>query len=190
MAQVQLISREMTITEILTAFPEKSLDISDAMKDFGIHCVGCGAASFETLEQGVLGHGFSEADLNKLLDSVNQIISETPNTDNKKDIPFAITSSAINKLKESIKKNEKEILRISVLSGGCSGHTYNLELLDTTPESDIKKVQEGIKVSIDRNSAEFLEGVTLDYIDTLNESGFKFNNPNTNKECGCGKSFS
>ena len=193
--QKQLIGKDMTITEILTAFPEKSLDISELMKGFGINCVGCGAASFETLEQGVLGHGFSEADLNKILTDLNKLITESPIEAKKTDTAFILTSSAVTKVKQLIEQQkaqgeDNKILRISVLSGGCSGHTYNLELLKETPNSDIKKSQDNIKISVDQNSAEYLDGVELDYVDTLNEAGFKFNNPNTSKECGCGKSFS
>ncbi len=187
--QKQLISKDITIAEILTAFPEKSLDISELMRDFGIHCAGCGAASFETLEQGVLGHGFSEAELNKLLTNINELVSEPIKITKSSAMPFKLTDSAITKVKELIKKVKKDNLRISVLRGGCSGHTYNLELLESSPKSDIKKSQSGIKISIDQNSSEFLDNVTLDYVDTLNESGFKFKNPNIKKECGCGKSF-
>ena len=50
--------------------------------------------------------------------------------------------------------------------------------------------QEGLEIAIDVESTEFLSGTIIDFIDTLNESGFKFNNPNSSKECGCGKSFS
>jgi len=185
----QVIGKDMTIAEILTVFPEKTLDISEVMREFGIHCAGCGAASFETLEQGVLGHGFSTADLDKLVINLNELVG-SPTIQKKTNAEFKLTSSAIAKLKQVIKESKKENLRVSVLRGGCSGHTYNLELLKSTPQTDVKKSQGGIRISIDQKSVEFLDGVTLDYVDTLNESGFKFKNPNIKKECGCGKSFS
>jgi iron-sulfur cluster assembly protein len=205
MAQTQqLISKDMTIAEILTAFPEKTLDMSEIMREFGIHCVGCGAAAFETLEQGVLGHGFGEEDLQKLIHNLNTLLNDSPiepntnihkkqiNTD-KPTLSFTLTSSAITKLKQLIKEQKekplKNVLRVSVLSGGCSGLTYNLELLDSAPKSDIIKRQENQLISIAKDSTEHLDGSTLDFVDTLNESGFKFSNPNEEASCGCGKSF-
>ena len=68
------INKEMLIAEILAESPEKAQLLAEVMIDFGIHCVGCGAASFETLEQGVLSHGFSEKDLKKLIEELNKIL--------------------------------------------------------------------------------------------------------------------
>jgi iron-sulfur cluster assembly protein len=205
--QKQLISKDMTIAEVLSAFPDKSMDISETMKEFGISCVGCGAASFETLEQGVLGHGFSEQDLNKLVTGLNELTSGEVNNESTKEIKssmesdikpanvsFSLTTPAVNKVKQLIKEQKEQgnnvnTLRVSVLSGGCSGLTYNLELLESVPSTDIRKGQDEVTFSIAKDSVEHLNGVTLDFVDTLNESGFKFNNPNEEASCGCGKSF-
>ena len=68
MEQKQIsIHKDMPIAEGLASFPEKARLLSEILIDFGIHCVGCGAATFETLEEGVLGHGFSEEELNNLV---------------------------------------------------------------------------------------------------------------------------
>ncbi len=72
--QENKITKNMLIAEILAENPEKAQLLAETMMDFGIHCVGCGAASFETLERGVLGHGFSEKDLNKLVKQINNIL--------------------------------------------------------------------------------------------------------------------
>ena len=85
---------------------------------------------------------------------------------------------------------EKNTLRISVLAGGCSGYTYDLELIENAPKEDLKFKQNNLEISVDRESMEYLSGTTIDFIDSLKESGFKFLNPNATKECGCGKSFS
>ena len=72
--QIHKVTKNMLIAEILSENPEKAQLLSEIMLDFGIHCIGCGAAAFETLEQGVLGHGFSEEDLNKLVKQINEVL--------------------------------------------------------------------------------------------------------------------
>lgn len=191
--QTHKITKDVLIAEILAENPEKAPILAETLMDFGIHCVGCGAAAFETLEQGVLGHGFSEADLDKLVEELNKIanIKEDKNKKSAKDFSLNLTKNAITKVKEIIKseKNKKGTLRISILPGGCSGHVYSLELISKPIKSDLNLKQNNLSISIDKNSLEYLNGTEIDFVDNLNESGFKFNNPNAQKECGCGKSF-
>jgi iron-sulfur cluster assembly accessory protein len=80
-------------------------------------------------------------------------------------------------------------LRIKVIGGGCSGLRYNLLFDDKVSENDLVMEFEGVEIIIDENSASYLQGSKLDYLDTLNESGFKFTNPNATSCCGCGESF-
>ncbi len=194
------INKDTIIADILEMHPDKAMLLSEIMMEFGIHCVGCGANAFETLEQGVLGHGYSEKDLNKLLIDLNKAINaKTSNKTNKNNIDInnfslIITSKAIKKLKQVMSEENKQgnYLRATVLAGGCSGHTYDLEIVnkENITKRDIKLEQDGINIVVDQESAEFLDGTSIDFIDTLNESGFKFSNPNATKSCGCGKSFS
>ncbi|MEM3113035.1 MAG: iron-sulfur cluster assembly accessory protein [Candidatus Pacearchaeota archaeon] len=188
------ITKDMIIQEILAEYPDKAMLLSEILMEFGIHCIGCGASEFETLEEGVLGHGFSEEDLNILVAELNKAVkSENKmakmNTEN---FSLKITDKAINKVKEIMKQEGKEndILRVSVLAGGCSGYTYDLELTEKPVKSDLNFKKSGLNIAVDKNSLEFLNGAEIDFVDTLKESGFKFNNPNSTKECGCGKSFS
>ena len=192
---LQTINKEMVIAEILAEHPEKAHLISEIMMEFGIHCIGCGASGFETLEQGVLGHGFSEKELNKLVGDLNKAITSTQGkklTKEIKNFSLKLSEKALKKINEIIKSEgkEKNILRVSILAGGCSGYTYDLELVENAPKEDLKFKQEGLEISVDRESMEYLSGTTIDFIDSLKESGFKFLNPNATKECGCGKSFS
>jgi len=192
--QTQTINKDMIISEILAEHPEKSQILSEIMMDFGIHCVGCGAAGFETLEQGVLGHGFSEKDLNKLIVDLNKAISGKSEIKKIqiKDFKLKLTDNALKKIRELIKTEgkEKNILRVSVLAGGCSGYSYDLELTEKPIKEDLHFKQEEIDISVDIESLEYLNGTEIDFLDSIKESGFKFNNPNASKECGCGKSFS
>ncbi|PIZ83950.1 hypothetical protein COX97_00110 [Candidatus Pacearchaeota archaeon CG_4_10_14_0_2_um_filter_05_32_18] len=185
------VTKDMIIQDILSEHPNKAMLISEILMDFGIHCVGCGASGFETLEEGVLGHGFSEEELDILIEDLNKAV-ELKGSSKKNDLKINLTQSALKKIKDIMKheKRENEILRVSVLAGGCSGYTYDLEIVPEALSSDIKKEQAGLKISIDSESAEYLDGAKIDFVDSLKESGFKFINPNATKECGCGKSFS
>ena len=192
------ITKETIIADILEMHPDKAMLLSEIMMEFGIHCVGCGANAFETLEQGVLGHGYSEKDLNRLLTDLNKAVNTKTKSKKQKnnlsEFSLTLTPKAISKLKQIMADEKKHdgYLRATVLAGGCSGYTYDLELVDkdNIRKSDIKIDQDGIKVIVDQESTEFLNGISIDFIDSLKESGFKFNNPNATQSCGCGKSFS
>lgn len=111
----------------------------------------------------------------------------------KIDINFKISENAIKEVKKV--KNETEelnnqYLRISIKGGGCSGFMYGLGFEEEVDEnSDLVENYDGVDVVIDKKSALFLNDVTLDWIDDINQRGFKFNNPNATKTCGCGQSF-
>lgn len=81
-------------------------------------------------------------------------------------------------------------LRVAVKGGGCSGLEYAMDFEDKTRPGDTILEQGGLKLFIDLASATYLKGTTIDYVKGLNESGFKFNNPNARRTCGCGHSFS
>lgn len=81
-------------------------------------------------------------------------------------------------------------LRPKVEGGGCSGLQYNLLFDDQRGPDDIEFSYAGVAVLVDAYSAQFLNGVTIDYVDALHGAGFKFINPNADRTCGCGSSFS
>ena len=92
-------------------------------------------------------------------------------------------------MKQKRNKNTSLTLRVSVVPGGCSGYLYDLQIMDKASKDDLNFKQEGVNIAVDKKSTEMLHGMIIDYVDTLNESGFKFNNPNAQHGCGCGKSF-
>jgi iron-sulfur cluster assembly protein len=81
-------------------------------------------------------------------------------------------------------------LRIGVRGGGCSGFTYFLEFEDKINAKDRELESHGVKIFVDPKSFLYLMGIEVDYLDNLNGAGFKFNNPNARRTCGCGESFS
>jgi iron-sulfur cluster assembly protein len=81
-------------------------------------------------------------------------------------------------------------LRVAVVGGGCSGLSYRLNF-DKEPAGDDKVFEEhGVRIFLDKKSAVFVNGMTLDFSDGLNGTGFMFQNPNAKSSCGCGSSFS
>lgn len=102
-----------------------------------------------------------------------------------------LTQAAIEEVKRTLAKEKKENLglRLGVRGGGCSGLSYALNF-DGKKEGDNEFTFEGLKVYIDPKSYLYLDEITLDYVDSLQEKGFRFVNPNAAKSCGCGESFS
>src|SRR5918997_6286661 len=84
---------------------------------------------------------------------------------------------------------DKGGLRVSVQPGGCSGFKYGLLIEDQSADDDIVVDQEGFRVFVDPFSAQYLSGVTIDYVSSMQGSGFTFKNPNATGGCGCGSSF-
>ncbi|HEX6091101.1 MAG TPA: iron-sulfur cluster assembly accessory protein [Gemmatimonadales bacterium] len=80
-------------------------------------------------------------------------------------------------------------LRVSVLPGGCSGFKYSLNIEERPVEDDMTADINGVRVFVDGFSAQYLNGVTIDYVSSMQGSGFTFSNPNASGGCGCGSSF-
>ncbi len=121
------------------------------------------------------------------------VSAEAPAADG---FPLEITAKAAEKILEALKLEGEQTgktytgVRVSVVGGGCSGFQYGLDFVEGAEEEDISNMQHGATVVCDRFSAGYLEGTRLDYIETLHGAGFKFENPNAKRTCGCGSSFS
>jgi len=103
-----------------------------------------------------------------------------------------LTETAVNKVKEILDTQDPKPsgLRISVVGGGCSGFSYSMAFENTPGMLDKTYSFDGLKVFVDQASMLYLDGAQVDYVETLEGSGFKFNNPNVKSTCGCGSSFS
>ncbi len=103
-----------------------------------------------------------------------------------------VTEAAAERIRDLLGKEGKvdsHGLRMKVIGGGCSGLRYELAFDDQVGEHDTEVEASGVKVIVDEKSALYLVGTTLDFVDTLQESGFKMVNPNAKSTCGCGESF-
>ena len=105
---------------------------------------------------------------------------------------ITMTPNAISAVDKFIKGSATPVagLRIAISGGGCSGFQYGMSLEEAKSEDDTVLEYGAIKVLVDPLSAPLLEGVTVDFVDSLNGSGFKFENPNASSSCACGSSFS
>ena len=103
-----------------------------------------------------------------------------------------VTNQAVGQIRTLLSEDgklETHGLRMKVIGGGCSGLQYQLSFDDQVRDIDAEIEIEGVKVIVDEKSALYLVGSVLDFVDTLQESGFKIENPNASNTCGCGQSF-
>lgn len=104
-----------------------------------------------------------------------------------------LTPAAIAKVKEIMEQQDPKpaALRVGIQGGGCSGFSYVLrfEGAGVCGGNQTLDTQDGLPVIVDNISAMYLDGCTIDYVEALDASGFKFNNPNVTRTCGCGQSF-
>jgi len=103
-----------------------------------------------------------------------------------------LTESAATKIKKLMQdepEGDATVLRIAVQGGGCSGFEYALGFDSAAQEGDHELESHGVTVVVDPFSAPYLTGAEIDYLETIQESGFKINNPNVVSACGCGHSF-
>lgn len=127
-------------------------------------CGGCGSAAVQDVEQ-------------------QEVAADAP--------LVTLSSAAIEKTKEFMREEKKEGwgLRIQVVPGGCAGFQYALDFDEKARPGDETLEQQGLKIMVDTESVTYLRGTVIDFVESLQGSGFKISNPNATKSCGCGNSF-
>ena len=187
----QLVTKDMVIGDVLKKYP----DVAVIMLEHGLHCVGCHANVFDTIEAGCQIHGIDDETIDSMVTEINKFITEETK-EHKHEEPKGpakvfISDVAANKVKELQKKDNMAGfgLRVAVSPGGCSGFVYQMNFEKAPGKADLVFEEKGVKLFIDSDSLNMLRGAEIDYVDQLNESGFKINNPNAKQNCGCGKSF-
>ncbi|MCI5053112.1 MAG: iron-sulfur cluster assembly accessory protein [Simkaniaceae bacterium] len=179
------IHRQITIDQIFEQFPEKSQKLAQEMSQAGLQCVGCGAATYETLEAGMYGHGFSDEQIDALIERLNTIIAEEidPST-------ITLTERAAKKFQAVAEAEGKAGygLRFADKPGGCSGFEYVLDFSPEPSPSDEVFHAYGVDIYVNSEALSRLLGCEIDYLDGLNGAGFKISNPNAKGACSCGNS--
>jgi len=177
-ASDQTIQRTQTIQTIFDMFPQKAQDLAGIMTRHGLHCVGCHASVFETLEQGILGHGFPETQLVQMIEELNAVVSgET--VLQKKVGRVTLSQMAADKILGSLKKEGKENwgLRFS-LNPENQDLEYELTFCEKATPDDLQFEEKGVKIFISNKNLSQLINTSIDYIEGPEETGFKINNPN------------
>lgn len=181
----QQIHKDMTISDILSLFPQRSQQLAQLITKAGLHCVGCGAATWETLEGGMIGHGKGSEQIEQLVKQLNELLEKPMDLET-----ITITAKAAEKFLEAAKEEGKEGwgLRFGDKAGGCSGFEYILDFCEKAKSDDIVLDQHGIHIYVNEYSAKRLMGCEIDYVEGLYGAGFKVSNPNSKSSCGCGNS--
>lgn len=179
------INRQMTIEQILSLFPFKAQKLAQEITRAGLHCVGCHAATWETLEAGMMGHGMGDDQINELVNRLNALLDEEADLTS-----ITFTPRAAKKYLEILAEEGKQGwgIRFEERMAGCSGFEYVLDFAEKANADDETYVSEGIEVYIKKAMVPRLLGSEIDFVDGLQGSGFKISNPNVKASCGCGSS--
>ena len=181
----QFITKDITIGDMVKQFPASA----EIVTKYGVHCVGCHVSPYETLEMGLKGHGYDDAKVEQIVSEVNQALTDR----NIQSASFlSVSETAAKKVQEFAQKQgmKQFYLRALMKKGGCAGRTSSLEFTEEKNADDEVIQAHGVEIIIDPESKPYLDGAIIDYVETLNSSGFKINNPTAKKSCGCGSSFS
>jgi len=180
-----MITREMTIEDIFKRFPSKSQKLAQEITNAGLHCVGCSASTWETVEAGMYGHGMSDEEIDGLVSRLNGILEE------KEDLStVTITERAAKKYNQILEEEGKVGwgMRFGEKAAGCSGFEFFLDFSEKPKVGDMILESSGIQIHMHHKLADRLMGSVIDYVDGLQGAGFKITNPHVKSSCGCGTS--
>lgn len=183
--EVVQIHAQMTIAEILGLFPFKAQKLAQEITNAGLHCVGCNAATYETLEMGMLGHGKTPEEIQTLVDRLNVLLAEKIDA-----TTISFTPRGAAKFLKILEEEGKQgyALRFGDQMAGCSGFEYVLDFSEKANPDDAVFVSHGIEIHVHQASLPRLIGAEIDYQESLHNSGFKITNPNVRSSCACSSS--
>lgn len=177
MAEQVLITKDMTIGDVVQRWPQ----LAETLMANGVHCVGCGARFFETLEMGFKGHGMSDEQVDDIIKQLNDAATKMP------EVPIVeVTEKAAKKLREILAQEKKEdhYLRVQVVPAGCSGASYGLDFDKNIATEDTVVEAHGLKLLVAPHFVPLVRGAKIDYVDGEN-AGFRISNPRKAGRCGC-----
>lgn len=183
--QEVVINRQMTIEDILGMFPNKAQKLSQEITNAGLHCVGCHAATWETLEMGMKTHGKTDEQIDTLVERLNALLAEKIDTST-----ISITSRGAQKFMEILTEDGKQGwgMRLDEEMAGCNGFEYVLDFSEKATADDETFLSNGIEIHVKKALLGRLLGCEIDYVEGLRGAGFKISNPNARSSCGCGSS--
>ena len=183
---MSLVTEETVLGQLMMKYP-KAVEV---LSRYGVPATGCSIPVSETVGWAVKKYVAADK-AGKMLEELNSAAALTGETG--KEIPdkIEVTDASVKKIKEIIAKEEKGgfNLRVEVKPGGCAGMSYEFSLDDEIKSGDEVIEKDGLKIVIDGASKENLKGATIDYVETIQKSGFKVDNPNAHAVCSCGQSF-
>ncbi len=173
----ELITKDMTIGDVVQKYPQ----VTDTLTSNGVHCVGCGARFFETLEMGFKGHGMDDEKVTSIIKQLNEVAKENPVEGEL----VLVTEKAAEKLKEVMKKENKEgyCLRMQAVSSE-NGLSYGLDIVNDPKEDDTIVEAHGIKFIADPEALPLVKGAKIDYVEG-EQAGFRISNSSQKQGCGC-----
>ena len=185
MTQV-LITTEITLGELMLKYPQ----LVEVLSKYGMPSTGCSIPVSETLGESAKKYVAGE-NVEKMLEELNS--AAVAIAVDKKDRPekIEVSDAAVKKVKEILARENKQgfNLRVEVKPGGCAGMSYEFSLDDEIKTEDSIIEKGSLKVVVDKSSLENLKGAKIDYVETLQRSGFRVDNPNAHAVCSCGQSF-
>jgi iron-sulfur cluster insertion protein len=181
-----MITKEQTVGEILARHP----GTQEVMLRHGLPCIGCHVNPHESLEKATQVLGWPAEKTEALLADLNQpaVLADAPHA---ADASVELSEFAAEKIKKIMEAEGKagQGLRVSAVPGGCSGYSYQMEFEPAPTGEDQVSEQHGLKVFFAKGQGALLDGIFIDYRESLQGSGFVMKNPNAKSSCGCGQSF-
>ncbi len=169
----------MIIEDIFESYPQRAEKLAHILMQFGLQCVGCHVATTETLEAGIIGHGIQDQ-LDEILKALNDEISRPLDT-------ISLMPLAAQKFKDFCKSENKDGfgLRFGEVESSCCQRQYVLDFEEKATLNDRTFHSNGISIFVKQNLVKQLLGSEIDYIEELNNTGFKVFNPNSKSSCKC-----
>lgn len=163
------VTKDMTLSQIIEQVPAAQ----DIMMDYGLHCFGCAFNGYETLEQGILGHGMSDGDLEHILREINEVATDLPTITVK---GITVSERALRKVEEIQEAEQKEgwYLSVDFLMNESGKRDFFLDFAQEPGENQTPVRFEGVMLLFPKKALKDLNGLTMDYTNMGQEEGFRF----------------
>lgn len=164
-----IITKDMRIDEIVNKYPQSV----DVLLNYGLHCIGCSLAGWETIEQGAQVHGFNKKTIDHMLKELNEYVKESEISDEKDTSPIKIPSRALKQVETLMKLSKgSKYLRIALVEMPF-GYRYGFKFEKRKKKTDAIINKDNVTFIIDKKDHKKMKGSTMDYLKFLPGNGFK-----------------